>query len=57
MYLFLNNWKENSTQCGWGEQYCGCYGDSIIDVSDTPVVFELTNDPYEDFPLDTKSNE
>ncbi|RXG58578.1 Arylsulfatase H [Armadillidium vulgare] len=58
MYLFRYKWEPGTHHCGVGlEKHCSCYGEKVLNISESPILFELLSDPFEDYPIDTKSQE
>lgn len=59
MHLGKVKWHKGSSQCGWGPTaQCLCYGDKYHeDISHKPELYDLSFDPYEDFPISPLSDE
>ncbi|KAB7501565.1 Arylsulfatase H [Armadillidium nasatum] len=58
MYLFRYRWEPGTYHCGVGlEKHCSCFGEEVLNISESPILFELLSDPFEDYPIDTKSHE
>ncbi|KAK4299720.1 hypothetical protein Pmani_028019 [Petrolisthes manimaculis] len=50
MYLYRHQWHKGSTQCGWGPMnYCPCFT-QIYNLTTQPMLYDLIQDPYEDYP-------
>lgn len=44
------NWKPGKQECNREKISCGCFGD--VTQHDPPLLYDITNDPYENTPLD-----
>ncbi|KAK7084754.1 hypothetical protein SK128_001903 [Halocaridina rubra] len=56
MFLKRHKYHENSTQCGWGiYAFCNCF--DVWDISDEPLLFDLSRDVYEDHPISPNTSE
>ncbi|CAL4058737.1 unnamed protein product [Meganyctiphanes norvegica] len=50
LHFVKYNWLSGTTDFGEND-LCSCYGDHVTDISDTPQLFDLSTDPYEDHPI------
>ncbi|KAK7065314.1 hypothetical protein SK128_015008 [Halocaridina rubra] len=56
MFLKRHKYHENSTQCGWGiSAFCNCF--DVWDISDEPMLYDLSRDVYEDHPISPNTSE
>ncbi|XP_066952719.1 arylsulfatase H-like [Macrobrachium rosenbergii] len=58
MYIKKHKFPEGSHQCGWGiMNLCSCFDESVTDLTDKPLLFDLSSDPYEDDPISSATEE
>ena len=55
-HFMTANWTEGTESCIGKGIVCGCHG-VRVKVQDPPLLFDVTNDPSESFPIDTGSPE
>ena len=55
----MNKYTPGTTQCGWGTGVgCLCHGDKwVTDHTAQPMLYDLSIDPYEDYPIDPSTKE